>query len=197
MGAATLLIHMLANVAMHIKVNKTTLGFDPAAFKTLEAVMTSSRVFDSTAAIVKPPSKRPIVGENMTEKMYLLASLAGIRSSLPSVVRSTPSATVKNGTKKLVTNKGIAWERAISVQLDGCAASGRPLLTSVAHNSVQKINIAKQLLSSCLSKGLTLTITTRTIAATTQIIPFQLSQVGTCRLPSGVRTRLWVFSEEE
>lgn len=99
---------MLANVAMHIKVSKTTLGFDPAALRTLDAVMTSNLVLDRTAAMVKPPSKRPIVGENMTEKMYLLASLAGILSSLPSVVRSTPSATVKKGTKKLVTNRGIA-----------------------------------------------------------------------------------------
>ena len=109
MGAATLLIHMLANVAIHIKVSKTTLGLDPAALRTLEAVMTSSLVLERTAAIVKPPSKSPMVGENMTEKMYLLASLAGILSSLPSVVRSTPSATVKKGTKKLVTNNGMAY----------------------------------------------------------------------------------------
>jgi hypothetical protein len=95
-------------VAIHIKTSKTTLGFDPAAFKTREAVITSSRVLDKTAAIVNPPSKSPIVGENMTEKIYLVASLAGIRASVPSVVRRTPRVTVRKGTKKLVTKRGIA-----------------------------------------------------------------------------------------
>jgi hypothetical protein len=99
---------MLANVAMHIRTSNTTLGLDPAALSTLEAVITSKRVLDKTAAMVKPPKRRPMVGENMTEKMYLLASLEGIRSSVPSVVRRTPSVTVRNGTKKLVTNRGIA-----------------------------------------------------------------------------------------
>jgi hypothetical protein len=90
---------MLAKVAMHMRASKTTLGFDPAALSTLDAVMTSNLVFERTAAMVKPPSKRPMVGEN-------------IRSSLPSVVRSTPSVTVRNGTKKLVTKSGIAWNAA-------------------------------------------------------------------------------------
>ena len=59
------------------------------------------------------------------------------------------------------------------------------------------MSMARQLLSSCLSKGLTLMMTTSTMAASTQMIPFQLNQVGTCKLPNGVRTRLCVFSDDE
>lgn len=93
---------------MHIRHSRTTLGFVPAAFSTLDAVMMSSLVFDRTAAMVKPPSKRPIVGENMTEKMYLVASEAGSLVSSPFVERMSRRTTVKNGTKKLVTKSGIA-----------------------------------------------------------------------------------------
>jgi hypothetical protein len=66
-----LLIHILANVATHINTKSTTLGLVPAALRILVAVMTSSRVLDSTAAMVNPPIRSIIVGENICEKIYL------------------------------------------------------------------------------------------------------------------------------
>jgi hypothetical protein len=52
-----------------------TLGFSPAAFRIREAVMTSNRVLERTAAMVKPPMRSMMVGENIWEKMYLVISL--------------------------------------------------------------------------------------------------------------------------
>jgi hypothetical protein len=65
---------MLANVATHINTSKMTLGLEPAALRIREAVMTSNRVFERTAAIVKPPIRSMIVGENIWEKMYLMSA---------------------------------------------------------------------------------------------------------------------------
>jgi hypothetical protein len=56
---------MLANVATHIRTRRTTLGFDPAALRIREAVMTSNLVLDRTAAIVNPPIRSMMVGENI------------------------------------------------------------------------------------------------------------------------------------
>jgi hypothetical protein len=58
-------------VATNIKHRRTALGFDPAAFRTRVAVITSKRVLLSTAAMVKPPIRSMIVGENIWEKIYL------------------------------------------------------------------------------------------------------------------------------
>lgn len=127
MGAATLLIHMLANVATHMRTSRTTLGFDPAALRIRDAVMTSSRVLDKTAAIVKPPIRSMMVGENICEKMYLefvsirkiprnaefdaylVASDAGNLVSASSDDRNTLSNTTRNGTASEVTKSGIAY----------------------------------------------------------------------------------------
>jgi hypothetical protein len=65
---------MLANVATHINTSKMTLGLEPAALRIREAVMTSNRVFERTAAIVNPPIRSMIVGENIWEKMYLMSA---------------------------------------------------------------------------------------------------------------------------
>ena len=67
---------MLANVATHMRTSRITLGFSPAAFRMREAVMTSRRVFERTAAIVNPPMSSIIVGENIWEKIYLGVSLS-------------------------------------------------------------------------------------------------------------------------
>ena len=69
-----MLIHILAKVATDMRTSKMTLGFSPAALRIRDAVMTSSRVFERTAAIVKPPIRSIIVGENIWEKIYLLIS---------------------------------------------------------------------------------------------------------------------------
>lgn len=122
MGAATLLIHILANVATDINTSRTTLGFEPAAFKIRVAVMTSSRVFESTAAIVKPPIRSIMVGENIWEKMYLVASAALSLSSSPSDERRTRRVTVKKGTARDVTNKGIALSGTLACQLSNAQA---------------------------------------------------------------------------
>ena len=74
MGAATLLIHIEAKVATNINTSNTTLGRLPAALRIRVAVMTSRRVLESTAAMVKPPIRSMIVGENICEKMYLYVS---------------------------------------------------------------------------------------------------------------------------
>jgi hypothetical protein len=62
---------MLANVATHMSTRRTTLGLVPAALRMREAVMTSRRVLERTAAMVKPPMRSMMVGENIWEKMYL------------------------------------------------------------------------------------------------------------------------------
>jgi hypothetical protein len=68
-GAATLLIHMLANIATPMLVNNTVRGFVPALLKTKVAIILAMLYFDSAAAIVKPPSRSIITGVHMAEKM--------------------------------------------------------------------------------------------------------------------------------
>jgi hypothetical protein len=67
---------MLAKVATHMSTRRTTLGFDPAALRMRVAVMTSSLVLERTAAMVKPPMRSIMVGENIWEKMYLIGVLS-------------------------------------------------------------------------------------------------------------------------
>lgn len=119
---------MLANVATHINTSKMTLGLEPAALRIRDAVMTSNRVFERTAAIVKPPIRSMIVGENIWEKMYLdvsffhdrefdtylVASAAVNRVSFPSDDRRARSRTTRNGTASEVTNSGMAYMSAFS-----------------------------------------------------------------------------------
>lgn len=123
---------MLANVATNIKTRSTTLGFDPAAFKMRVAVMTSSLVFDRTAAMVKPPIRSMIVGENIWEKMYLqvvrtiqivmymthlVESAAVIRLSFPSEVRRTRRKTTSSGAASEVTKRGMAYISISAIHL--------------------------------------------------------------------------------
>ena len=70
-GAATLLIHMLAKHDTPINESSTTLGLVPAKLNTRVMSTRSMLVLLSADAIVNPPIKSMIVGENMTEKMYL------------------------------------------------------------------------------------------------------------------------------
>ena len=70
-GAATLLIHMLAKHATPITESNTVLGLVPAKLNTRVMSTRSMLVLLRADAIVNPPIKSMIVGENMTEKMYL------------------------------------------------------------------------------------------------------------------------------
>jgi len=67
------LIHMLAKHATPINASKTVLGRVPAMLSTLVMRMRSMAVLLRAAAIVNPPINSMIVGENMTEKIYLVA----------------------------------------------------------------------------------------------------------------------------
>jgi hypothetical protein len=61
-GAATLLIHMLANMATNILVRRTVLGFVPALLRTKVAIILAMLYLESAAAIVKPPRSSMMTG---------------------------------------------------------------------------------------------------------------------------------------
>ena len=67
-GAATLLIHILANIATPILVNNTVLGFVPALLSTNVAIILAILYFDNAAAIVKPPSRSMMTGVHIDAK---------------------------------------------------------------------------------------------------------------------------------
>jgi hypothetical protein len=67
-GAATLLIHMLANMATNMLVIKTVLGFVPALLRTKVAIIFAMLYFDSAAAMVKPPRRSMMTGVHMAAK---------------------------------------------------------------------------------------------------------------------------------
>lgn len=67
-GAATLLIHMLANMATNILTNKTVLGFVPALLNTKVAIILAMLYLDNAAAMVKPPRRSMMTGVHMAEK---------------------------------------------------------------------------------------------------------------------------------
>jgi hypothetical protein len=68
-GAATLLIHMLANMATNMFVSRTVLGFVPALLSTKVAIILAILYLDSAAAMVKPPSRSIMTGVHIAEKM--------------------------------------------------------------------------------------------------------------------------------
>lgn len=70
-GAATLLIHMLAKQLTPMKARRTREGFVPASARTRVMSMRSMFVFDRADEMVKPPMRSMIVGENIIEKTYL------------------------------------------------------------------------------------------------------------------------------
>jgi hypothetical protein len=67
-GAATLLIHILANIATNMFVRSTVLGFVPALLKTNVAIIFAILYLDSAAAIVKPPRSNMMTGVHMAAK---------------------------------------------------------------------------------------------------------------------------------
>jgi hypothetical protein len=68
---STHLIHMLAKHATPMTDSSTTLGRVPAKLSTRVINTRSMFVLESAAAIVKPPMRSMMVGENMTEKTQL------------------------------------------------------------------------------------------------------------------------------
>lgn len=79
-GAATLLIHMLANAATNMLVTKTVLGLVPALLRTNVAILFAISYLDRAAATVKPPRRSMMTGVHMAEKMYFVAALGSSRS---------------------------------------------------------------------------------------------------------------------
>lgn len=75
-GAATLLIHILANAATSILVTRTVRGRVPALLRTNVAILFAISYLDKAAAMVKPPRSSMIVGVHMAAKMYLVAASA-------------------------------------------------------------------------------------------------------------------------
>jgi uncharacterized protein YejL (UPF0352 family) len=67
-GAATLLIHILANMATNMLVRSTVRGLVPALLKTKVAIIFAMLYLDNAAAIVKPPSRSMMTGVHMAEK---------------------------------------------------------------------------------------------------------------------------------
>lgn len=68
---ASHLIHMLAKQETPMKDRMTMLGFVPARLKSLVIITRSMLVLLRAEAIVKPPIRSIIVGENICEKTYL------------------------------------------------------------------------------------------------------------------------------
>jgi uncharacterized membrane protein (DUF485 family) len=68
-GAATLLIHMLANMATPMHVKSTFRGLVPALLKVKVAIIFAMLYLLSAAAIVKPPSSSMITGVHIAAKM--------------------------------------------------------------------------------------------------------------------------------
>jgi hypothetical protein len=67
-GAATLLIHMLANMATNMLVSRTVLGFVPALLKTKVAIIFAMLYLERAAAMVKPPRSSIMTGVHMAAK---------------------------------------------------------------------------------------------------------------------------------
>ena len=68
-GAATLLIHILANMATNIFTNSTVLGFVPALLRTRVAIILAMLYLDSAAAMVKPPNSNMMTGVHIAAKI--------------------------------------------------------------------------------------------------------------------------------
>lgn len=62
---------MLAKQDTPINASNTVLGFEPAKLRTRVIIIRSILVLLRPEDIVKPPMRSMMVGENMTEKMYL------------------------------------------------------------------------------------------------------------------------------
>lgn len=107
-GAATLLIHMLANMATNMFVRSTVRGLVPALLSTNVAIILAMLYFESAAAIVKPPSRSMMTGVHMAPKTYDAAALDSRRLYGLESDRTTLKTTTRKGTSNEVTNSGIA-----------------------------------------------------------------------------------------
>lgn len=72
-GAATLLIHMLAKHETAMNESSTVLGRVPAKLSTRVINTRSMLVLLKADAMVNPPIRSMMVGENMTENIYFVA----------------------------------------------------------------------------------------------------------------------------
>ena len=79
-GAATLLIHMLANIATPMLVKRTLRGRVPALLRTNVAIILAILYLLKAAAIVKPPKSNMITGVHIAAKTYDAACLLGSRA---------------------------------------------------------------------------------------------------------------------
>jgi hypothetical protein len=166
-GAATLLIHILAKQETPMKARSTELGLVPAKLRTLVIKIRSMLVLLRAEEIVNPPIRSMIVGENITENIYFVAS--GVDKAVPSSLRMTRKHTNRRGTQIDVTNKGIA---------------------SVAHNMVLNTSTAKHLLASSPAM---ISIFSKAMKTTRAKVSDTLSYVN-FRLPRGVETLIRLLS---
>jgi hypothetical protein len=72
-GAATLLIHILANAATNIFVTRTVRGLVPALLSTKVAILFAISYLDSAAATVKPPRRSIMTGVHIAANIYFVA----------------------------------------------------------------------------------------------------------------------------
>ena len=114
-GAATLEIHIDAKVATPMLVRSTVRGFVPAFERTKVAIIFAILYFESAAEMVKPPSKSMMTGVHIAAKMYDVAAFESRRWCGLSSERTTRRMTTKKGTRRDVTNRGIAW-KALAVK---------------------------------------------------------------------------------
>lgn len=78
-GAATLLIHILANAATSMLVRRTVLGLVPALLRTKVAILLAISYFDKAAAMVKPPRRSMMTGVHIAENIKSDAALESKR----------------------------------------------------------------------------------------------------------------------
>ena len=109
-GAATLLIHILANIATNMLVSRTVLGFVPALLKTKVAIILAMLYFESAAAIVKPPRSSMITGVHMAANTKPAAALEPSLLGGSTSLRTTLRVTARKGTSSEVTKSGIACD---------------------------------------------------------------------------------------
>lgn len=113
-GAATLLIHMLANAATNMLVTSTVRGRVPALLKTKVAILFAMSYLERAAATVKPPRRSIITGFHIEANIYVAALLALILRWVVSS-RTTLRTTQRKGIISAVTNNGITFELLASI----------------------------------------------------------------------------------
>jgi len=78
-GAATLLIHILANIDTNMHAKSTFRGRVPALLSTKVAIILAILCLESAAAMVKPPSSSMMTGVHMAPNTYDAAALLSRR----------------------------------------------------------------------------------------------------------------------